>query len=142
MKKVVFRTCSLIVLSVYMILLFPTHLGILVDYFSLRNEKIKLDLEMTAIADNLLSAQDVDIIMKNSNSKISMVTVIENNDPSTLRAYDGASLQSSGSRVLEYIIQGGNDTTYLFGYLSSYQLSYSSISINENKEIVIRIFCS
>ena len=97
---------------------------------------------MTAIADDLLSAKDIDTIIKNSKSTISLSTVIENGDSSTLRSYDGSALEPSGSRIVEYIIQGKEDNSYLFGYLSSYQLSYASISINENREIVLRIFCS
>lgn len=142
MKKAIFRTCSMSILILYMVLLFPTHLNVLLDYFSLKNEKLKLDLEMTVIADSLLSSKDVDTIIKNSKADISLSTVMENGDSSTLRTYDGSELEPSGNRVLEYIIKGDGNNNYLFGYLSSYQLSYSSISINENQEIILRVFSS
>jgi len=142
MKKIIFRTSSMLLIALYMVFFFPTHLRVITDYFSLKKKTDVLFKEMTVLADNLITAKDVDTIIRNSGAEISLSTVMDNGDASSIKPYDGGDLEPSSGRVLEYIISSHDNPSYLFGYLSSYELSYSSISINENKEIVLRIFCS
>lgn len=142
MKKIVFRSVSMLVVILYMVFFFPSYLGVISDYFSLKKETDKIFTEMTVLADTLITAKDVDTIIKNSGSTVSLCTVSDSDNVSSIKEYDGSELPPSKSRILEYTIIPEKDNSYLFGYLSSYQLSYSGIRVNENGEVVLRIFCN
>lgn len=125
----------------YCIFFLPTHLTNILDYMSLKSEISALNLEMTALANDLLPIDEVGTIMANSNSTILLSTVTYIKD-GVVQAYNGEALDDDNGKIVEYVVDSKGDDNYLLSYLSNYDLSYSSISLTGNGEIIVRIFCS
>lgn len=129
------------VMVLYSIFILPGHFSTVWKYFSLKNKVHTVDLEIQALAGTLMSAKDIDTVVKNSGFNIKLCSVMESIDNNSLRSYNGEDLGDLKPRVLEYIIEVKGDVNYLLSYLSNYNISYSNISVL-GEEMILKIYCN
>lgn len=131
-----------IIMVLYILFILPSHFSIVYKYLSLKSRVHSLDLEIQALAGSLMSASDVDYIIKNSGYEVKLCSVMETVNNNSLRSYNGEDLGDLKPRVLEYILEIKNDdVNYLLSYLSNYDISYSNISVL-GEEIFLKIYCN
>lgn len=140
-KKLVKKILISSVMVLYTIFILPGHFSTVWKYFSLKNKVHTIDLEIQALAGTLMSAKDIDTVVKNSGYTIKLCSIMESVDNSSLRTYNGEELEDLKPRVLEYIIETKDDVNYLLSYLSNYNISYSNISVL-GEEIILKIYCN
>lgn len=131
-----------IIMALYTLFILPSHFSIVYKYLSLKSRVHSLDLEIQALAGSLMSASDVDYIIKNSGYEVKLCSVMETVNNNSLRSYNGEDLGDLKPRVLEYILEIKNDdVNYLLSYLSNYDISYSNISVL-GEEVFLKIYCN
>lgn len=131
-----------IIMVLYTLFILPNHFSVVYKYLSLKSRVHSLDLEIQALAGSLMSASDIDYIVKNSGYEVKLCSVMETVNNNSLRSYNGEDLGDLKPRVLEYILEIKNDdVNYLLSYLSNYDISYSNISIL-GEEIFLKIYCN
>lgn len=131
-----------IIMVLYTLFILPSHFSIVYKYLSLKSRVHSLDLEIQALAGSLMSASDVDYIIKNSGYEVKLCSVMETVNNNSLRSYNGEDLGDLKPRVLEYILEIKNDdVNYLLSYLSNYDISYSNISVL-GEEVFLKIYCN
>lgn len=131
-----------IIMVLYTLFILPNHFSVVYKYLSLKSRVYSLDLEIQALAGSLMSASDIDYIVKNSGYEVKLCSVMETVNNNSLRSYNGKDLGDLKPRVLEYILEIKNDdVNYLLSYLSNYDISYSNISIL-GEEIFLKIYCN
>lgn len=129
------------VMVIYLIGVFPKHVSVVYNYFMLKSKVSVLDLELKAIAGTLMSAKDIDTVIKNSGFNIKLCTIMESINSNSLRSYNGEELEGNEPRVVEYIIETKDDVNYILSYLSGYNISYSSILLSD-QELFLKIYCN
>lgn len=139
-KKLIFRFVISLLLTSYFLLIVPSQVVTVVNYFKLKSQVNTLDLEIEALAGSLLPSSEIDVVMKSSGYNIKLCSIMDSIDRSNVRSYNGEELES-GTKILEYIIETKDDVTYLLSYLSGYSISYSSIILSDN-ELVLQIYCN
>lgn len=140
-SRLVRRILISFVMVVYSVCILPGHFSTVWKYFSLKNKVHTVDLEIQALAGTLMSAKDVDTVVKNSGFSIKLCSIMESVDNTSLRSYNGEDLEDLKPRVLEYIIEIKDDVNYLLSYLSNYNISYANISVLE-EEMILKIYCN
>ena len=140
-KKIIVRSLLSVLLFFYFVFVVPNQVITIIKYFQLKGQVNTLDLEIQALAGSLMSAKDVDTVVRNSGYKIKLCSIMDSINKSNVKTYNGEDVSDGTSKVLEYIIETKDDISYLLSYLSGYKISYSSIVLSDS-EIVLQIYCN
>lgn len=141
MGKIVFRGIVAIVIVGYGFLILPKHIVTIIDYFKLKGQTNNLTLQLKNVNGDLMSAKEVDELVKKSGCTIKLCTVMDSVNNSDVRSYNGEDLEDNGCKILEYIIEPKNDVDKILSFLNNYDFSYSSIALSD-EELVLQIYCN
>lgn len=141
MGKIIFRGLVAIVIVGYGFLILPKHIVTIIDYFKLKGQTNNLTLQLKNVNGDLMSAKEVDELVKKSGCTIKLCTVMDSVNNSDVRSYNGEDLEDNGCKILEYIIEPKNDVDQILSFLNNYDFSYSNIALSD-EELVLQIYCN
>lgn len=141
MGKIIFRGIVALVIVGYGLLILPKHIVTIIDYFKLKGQTNNLTLQLKNVNGDLMSAKEVDELVKKSGCTIKLCTVMDSVNNSDVRSYNGEDLKDDGCKILEYIIEPKNDVDKILSFLNNYDFSYSNIALSD-EELVLQIYCN